>query len=99
MAQGFLQDFPLVPDDRLQQLHLGGLPFFLRKLQDGLRLKAGIMDAPHAQGIADLKIPVLLHALPPVFLQNLPVSSGDGIIIHRVGISLFRNPGLPLPVV
>ena len=99
MSQSFLQDFPLIPDDRFQQLHLGGLPFFLRELHDGLRLKAGIVDSPHTQGIADLKIPVLLHALPPVFLQNLPVSSGDGIIVCRIGISLFRNPGLPLPVV
>ena len=99
MPQRLLQDFPLIPDDRFQQLHLGSLTLFLRKLHDSLRLKAGIVDAPHAQSIADLKIPVLLHALPPVFLQNFPVSSGDGIIIYRIGISLFRNPGLPLPVV
>ena len=99
VPQGVLQDFPLIPDDRFQQLHLGGLPFFLRKLHDGLRLKARIVDSSHTQGIADLKIPVLLHALPPVFLQNLPVPSGDGIIVDRVGIPFFRDPGLPLPIV
>ena len=99
LSQNVLQDPSLVMDDRFQQLHLGRLPLLLRKLLDGLRLKAGIVDAAHAERIADLEIPVLLHALPPVFLQDLPVPSGDGIIVHRVGIALFRDPGFPLPVI
>ena len=99
VPQRLLQNFLLVTDHHRKQLYFG-LPFLFRSLPlQSAGLKTGIMDAPHPERIAHFKLPVLFHALAPVFFQDLPVLSRNRIIIYCVLISLFFNPRLPFPVV
>ena len=83
-AQGLGEDAALIPDNGFQKLRFCLSFLFLRLSFQRLRLKAGIMDPPHPQRITNLKFPVLFHTFPPVFLQDFPVSSRDGIIINRI---------------
>ena len=82
-----------------EQFYLGRYLLFLGLPLQSAGLKTGIMDSPHPERIAHFKIPVLFYAFPPVFLQNLPVFSRNGIIIFCVPISFLFNPRLPFPVV
>ncbi|MNI38342.1 hypothetical protein D3C73_924750 [compost metagenome] len=102
LAQHILQQLPLILDNLSQKLNLRRLFLFRAKVWIFINrpgVEPRIMNPPHPHGEAYFEVPVLLDALPPVFLQNPAVPPGYGVVVLGIRIAFALGPRPPLILV